>query len=332
MAIGPTHGAGLDGPKKTVVAAIIVPGPKPSGDQETRPVGTMTGALLTWSDGLLAHGVTHGAMESTGAYWTPGFNLRESDFQGLLVHAAPIKAGPGRQTDVHEAAWSADRLPHGLLKASLVPPVGQRARRDLTRQRSPVVRQRASRVNRVQKVRERANIKLARVATDGLGRSGRALVEALMAGQASPTARAELAKGRLRETREPLTKALEGRVHAHPRCVLTERLGQIDRLDETIARVDAPIEAYWAPVEEALGLRETIPGVARQTAEIMVAEMGTAMSRVPTADHRAAWAGVAPGNHDSAGKRRSSQTRKGNRPLGVALNQAAPAAARPKHP
>jgi transposase len=331
MEIVHTHYAGLDVQKKTVVAAIIVPGPKPSGYQETRTFGTMTVDLLTLSDWLRAHGVTHVAMESTGESWKPVFNLLESDFQVLLVNAAHIKAVPGRKTDVNDAEWIADLLKHGLLKASFVPPLGQRELRDLTRHRSTFVRERASLVNRVQKVLESANIKLASVATDVLGISGRAMLEALMAGQASPTEMAELAKGRLREKREPLAKALEGRGHAHHRFVLTELLCQIDSLDETIARFDAQIEAYCAPFEEAVVWLDTIPGVARQTAEIMVAEMGTDMSRFPTADHLAAWAGVAPGNHESAGKRRSSQTRKGNRPLGVALNQAAHAAARTKH-
>ena len=252
MEIVHTHGAGLDVHKKTVVAAIIVPGPKPSGYQATRTFGTMTVDLLTLSDWLLAHGITHVAMESTGEYWKPVFNLLESDFQVLLVNAAHIKAVPGRKTDVNDAEWIADLLKHGLLKASFVPPLGQRERRDLTRHRSNFVRERVNLANRVQKVLESANIKLASVATDVLGVSGRAMVAALMAGQASPTEMAELAKGRLRETREPLAKALEGRVQGHHRFVLTELLCQIDNLDETIARFDAQIEAYCAPDEEAV--------------------------------------------------------------------------------
>jgi transposase len=182
----------------------------------------------------------------------------------------------------------------------------------------------------VQKVLESANIKLASVATDVLGVSGRAMLEALIAGQASPPEMAALAKGRLREKRESLAKALEGRVQAHHRFVLTELLCQIDSLEETIARFDAQIEAYCAPFAEAVVLLDTIPGVARQTAEIIVAEIGTDMSRFPTADHLAAWAGVAPGNYESAGKRASGKTRQGNKALGVALNQAAHAAARTK--
>jgi transposase len=179
MEIVHTHGAGLDVHKKTVVAAISVPGPKRSGDQETRTFGTMTAALLALSDRLTAHGVTQVARARTGEYWQPGFNLLESDFHGLWVNAAHIKAVPGRKTDVNEAQWIADLLNHGLLKASFVPPLGQRERRELTRHRSHFVRERASVVNRVQKVLESANIKLASVATDVLGVSGRALLEAL---------------------------------------------------------------------------------------------------------------------------------------------------------
>jgi transposase len=331
MEIVHTHCAGLDVHKKTVVAAIIVPGPKRGGYQETRTFGTMTVDLLALSDWLLAHGVTHVAMESTGEYWKPVFNMLESDFHVLLVNAAHIKAVPGRKTDVNDAEWIADLLRHGLLKASFVPPLGQRELRELTRHRSNFVRERVNLVNRVQKVLESANIKLASVATDILGVSGRAMLEALMMGQASPAEMAELAKGRLRQKRTQLTDALEGRVQAHHRFILTELLCQIDNLDETIARFDAQVAAYCAPFEEAVGLLDTIPGVARQTAEIMVAEIGTDMGRFPTADHLAAWAGVAPGNHESAGKHRSGQTRKGNKPLGVALNQAAHAASRTKH-
>jgi transposase len=235
-----------------VVAAIIMPGPKPSGYQETRTFGTMTVDLLTLSDWLLAHGVTYVAMESTGEYWKPVFNMLESDFQVLLVNAAHIKAVPGRKTDVNDAEWIADLLNHGRLKASFVPPLGQRELRDLTRHRSTFVRERVHLANRVQKVLESANIKLARVATDVLGVSGWAMLEALMAGQASPAAMAELANGRLREKREPLAQALEGRVPGHHRFVLTELWCQIDNLDETIARFDAQIEAYCAPYEEAV--------------------------------------------------------------------------------
>jgi len=202
--------------------------------------------------------------------------------------------------------------------------------RDLVRYRTSFVRERATLVNRVQKLLEGANIKLASVVTDIMGASGRAMLEALVGGIASNEEMAELAKGSLRGKREELAKALEGRVKDHHRFVLTELLCQIDSLDETIARFDLEIEAYCRPFEEAVVLLDTIPGVARQTAEIIISEIGIDMSRFPTADHLASWAGVAPGNNESGGKRRSGKTRKGNQHLRTALSQAANAAARTK--
>ena len=281
------------------------------------------GDLLALSDWLLSHGVTHVAMESTGEYWKPVYNILENNFEVLLVNAQHIKAVPGRKTDVNDAEWIADLLRHGLLRASFVPPLGQRELRELTRYRSTFVRERATLVNRVQKVLESANIKLASVATDVMGVSGRAMLAALMEGQATPEDMADLAKGRLREKRAELAKALDGRVKPHHRFVLTELLCQIDNLDETIARFDEQIEAYCRPFEEAVTLLDTIPGVARETAEVIVAEIGMDMSRFPSADHLAAWAGVAPGNNESAGKRRSGKTRKGNN-LGRRLDPGRP--------
>jgi len=325
-----THAAGLDVHKKTVVAAIIVPAPGGGWHREQRTFGTMTADLLALSDWLLGHGVTHVAMESTGEYWKPVFNILEDNVEVLLVNAQHVKAVPGRKTDVTDAEWLAELLKHGLLRASFIPPKGQRELRELTRYRSTFVRERATLVNRVQKVLESANVKLASVASDVLGVSGRAMLEALIAGQASPTEMAELAQGRLREKRDQLAQALAGRVQPHHRFVLTELLCQIDSLDETIARFDTQIETYCAPFAEAVTLVDTIPGVGQAIAEIIVAEIGTDMSRFPTADHRAAWAGVAPGNNESGGKRRSGKTRKGNRALRTALVQAAQAAARTK--
>jgi transposase len=218
-----------------------------------------------------------------------------------------------------------------LLKASFVPPLGQRELRDLTRARSTFVRTRATLVNRVHKVLEGANIKLGSVASDVMGVSGRAMLAAIVQGQSSPAEMAELARGRMRNQRDLLSKALEGRVQAHHRFVLSELLAQIDSLDETIERFNEQIEAYCRPFEEAVVLLDTIPGVGRETAEVIVAEIGTDMSRFPTAGHLASWAGVAPGNHESAGKRHSGKTTKGNKALGCALNQAAHAAAGTKH-
>jgi transposase len=326
MEIVHTYCAGLDVHKKTVVAAIIVQGKK-----ETRTFETMTSDLLALSDWLTSEGVTHVAMESTGEYWKPVYNILENNFEVLLVNAQHIKSVPGRKTDIKDAEWIADLLRHGLLKASFIPPVGQRELRELTRYRTTFVQEKATLINRIQKVLESANIKLASVASNVVGVSGRAMLAAIIEGKATPTEMADLSKGRLREKRDALIKALEGQVKSHHRFVLTELLCQVDSLDETIARFDQQIEEYCRPFEEMVTLLDTIPGVARQTAEIIVSEIGVDMSRFESADHLAAWAGVAPGNNESAGKRLSGKTRRGNKALGVALNQAAHAAAHMKN-
>lgn len=319
--------AGLDVHKKTVVAAIIVPGEQGGLRKEVRTFGTMTSDLLALSDWLMDCEVSQVAMESTGEYWKPVFNILEHNFEVLLVNAQHIKVVPGRKTDIKDSEWIAELLRHGLLRASFVPPLGQRELRDLTRARSTFVRTRATLVNRVHKVLEGANIKLGSVASDVMGVSGRAMLAALVEGQSSPVEMAELARGRMRDKRDLLAKALEGRMQAHQRFVLGQLLAQIDSLDETIDRFNEQIETYCRPFEEAVTLLDTIPGVGRETAEVIVSEIGTDMSRFPTADHLASWAGVAPGNNESAGKRRSGKTRKGNKVLCAALNQAAHAAA-----
>lgn len=326
-----THCAGLDVHKKVVVAAIIVPDGASGLIRETRSFGTMTANLLGLSDWLTSHGVTHVAMESTGEYWKPLFNILEEDFEIILVNAQHISKVPGRKTDISDAEWIADLLRHGLLAASFIPPVGQRELRELTRYRSTFVKERATLVNRVQKVLEGANIKLASVASNVVGVSGRAMLEALIAGIDTPEQMAELSRGSMRSKRTELSLALEGRIKPHHRFVLTELLQQIDSLDKTIARFDQEIEEYCRPFEEAVVLLDTIPGIARETAEIIVSEIGTDMSRFPTANHLASWAGVAPGNNESAGKHRSGRTTKGNKNLGVALVQAAHSAAHTKN-
>lgn len=322
--------AGLDVHKKTVVACVITPSESSGWQRAVRTFGTMTVDLLALSDWLGGWGCTHVAMESTGEYWRPVFNILEGNFEVLLVNAQHIKAVPGRKTDVRDAEWIAELLQHGLLRASFIPPVAQRDLRDLTRHRSNFIRERATLVNRVQKVLEGANIKLGSVASNVLGVSGRAMLDAIVVGETDPGVLAELAQGRLREKREQLSQALTGRVKPHHRFVLTELLCQIDSLDETIARFDNEIEAYCAPFEMAVVLLDTIPGVGRETAEVIVAEMGTDMTHFPSADHLASWAGLAPGNHESAGKRLSAKTRKGNRTLCTALVQAAHSAAHTK--
>jgi transposase len=327
------HGrcAGLDVHKKLVVAAIIIDNDGKETYRETRSFGTMTGELLSLSDWLISWGVTHVAMESTGEYWKPIYNILENNFELLLVNAQHLKAVPGRKTDVKDAEWIADLLRHGLVSASFVPPPGQRELRELTRYRSAFVRERSTLVNRVQKLLERANIKLASVATNVMGVSGRAILAALVEGNASPEEMAELSRGRLRDKRAALEQALTGRFQAHHRFVLTELLGQIVGLDETIERFDQQIEEYCRPFEASVQLLDTIPGVARNTAEIIVSEIGTDMSRFPTANHLAAWAGVAPGNNESAGKQHSGRTRQGNKTLKVALTQVAHAASRTRN-
>jgi transposase len=330
MEIVHAHCAGLDVHKKTVVAATMISRSDGNVYKEVRTFGTMTADLLELSDWLSMHGVSHVAMESTAEYWKPVFNILEDGFQVLLVNAQHVARVEGRKTDVKDAEWLAELLRYGLLKPSFIPPVGQRDLRELTRYRTTFVRERATLINRVQKLLESANIKLASVATDVMGVSGRAMLDAILEGTASANEMADLAKGRLREKRPALIKALHGRVKPHHRFVLAELLCQIDGLDETITRFDEQIQAYCAPFEEAVVRWDGIPGVSRCSAEIIVSEVGVDMDRFPTAGHCAAWAGVAPGNNESAGKRRSGRSRPGNKALRSVLIQAAHAAAHTK--
>lgn len=331
MEILHTHCAGLDVHKKVVVATMIVSDEHRQLTKETRSFETMTGELLALSDWLTQNGITHVAMESTGEYWKPIYNILEENFELLLANAQHIKAVPGRKTDVKDSEWIADLLRHGLLKASFIPPKGQRELRELTRFRTTFVKERATLINRLQKALEGANIKLASVVTNIEGVSGRAILDAIIEGNVSPEAMADLAKGRLRTKRDALEQALVGRVQAHHRFILQELLCQIDSIDETIARFDTQIQDYCRPYEDAIERLDTIPGVARETAEVIVSEIGINMSRFPTANHLASWAGVAPGNHESAGKRLSGRTTKGNQALVVALTQAAWAASHTKN-
>lgn len=325
-----THCAGLDVHKKTVVASRIYPNAAGERIQETQTFATMTQDLLKLSDWLQQAGIVQVAMESTGEYWKPVYNILEENFTLLLVNARHIKMVPGRKTDVKDAAWIAQLLEHGLLTASFVPPPAQRQLRDLTRHRANFIRERATLCNRVQKTLESMNIKLGCVATDVMGVSGRAILTELVAGQTDAATLSELAKGRLREKREQLEAALTGRVQLHQRFILGELLCQIDSLDESIARFNQQIETHCVPFAEAVAHLDTIPGVAQATAEVIVAEIGTDMSRFPTSGHLCAWAGIAPGNHQSGGKRLSGRIRDGNRALRSALVQAAWAAVRTK--
>ena len=332
---------GLDIHKKTVGACLIVPGPLGRSAKEIRTFGTMTEDLLKLSDWLTANRVTHVAMESTGVYWKPIWNLLEGNFELLLANAQHIKAVPGRKTDVKDCEWIADLLPrgvggptysahHGLLKGSFVPDLPQRELRELTRYRTSLVRERTSEVNRLQKTLEGANIKLSSVATNTMGKSGRQILEEMLRGSSDAKTLAQLAKGRLREKIGELERALEGCFGAHQRFLVAQQLAHIDFLDDTIEQVSAQVQERMRPFDEELSRLDAVPGVGRRTAEVLVAEIGIEMARFPTPAHLASWAGMCPGNNESAGKRKTARTRKGSPWLRSALVEAAHAAARTK--
>jgi transposase len=321
---------GLDVHKQTVVACVIVPGPRGRPRKETRTFGTMTPDVLRLAEWLTEHGVTHVALESTGVYWQPIWNLLEGSFTLLLVNARHVKAVPGRKTDVRDCEWLAELLRHGLLKPSFVPERPQRELRELTRYRTSLIRERSAEANRLQKTLEGANIKLASVASDVLGVSGREMLTALVGGTTDPALLADLARGRLREKLPHLERALSGHFGAHQRFLVAQQLAHLDYLDEAIARLDGEIAERLRPFEDQLARLDTIPGVGRRTAEILLAEIGVDMGRFPTAAHLASWAGMCPGNNESAGKRKTGKTRKGNAWLRAALVEAAHAASRTK--
>ncbi len=321
---------GLDIHKKMIVACLSVPGPNRKRQKQTRTFGTMTADLLQLSDWLASNGVTHVAMESTGVYWKPIYNILEGNFAVLLVNAQHIKAVPGRKTDVKDCEWIADFLQHGLLKGSFVPERPQRELRELTRYRASLVRERTAEVNRLQKTLEGANIKLASVASNVVGKSARQMLERLVEGSTDEKDMAQLAKGRLREKIPQLERALVGRFGAHQRFLVAQQLAHIDFLDESIERLSEEVAERVRPFAEATERLMTISGVSRRIAETLAAEIGIDMSRFPTDRHISSWAGMAPGNDESAGKRKSAKTRKGSPWLGSALVEAAQAAGRTK--
>jgi transposase len=347
-----------------VMACRVTPDPteaQADGVMELKEFGAMTVDLLALSDWLAAAGVTHVAIESTGEYWKPLYNILEGDFTVFLVNAAHVKQVPGRKTDKADARWLAKLMRYGLLRASFIPPLAQRDLRDLTRYRTKLVQEHSREVNRVQGVLERANIKLASVATDIMGVSARAILAALVEGRADPATMAELAKRRMRSKIPLLEQALTGLVRDHHRQLLAMQLAHIDFLDEQIEALSAEItrrlaalsadassvespgamgEASSAATPEAadtsmtfaraVTLLDTIPGVNQRGGELLVAEWGIDMGRFGTAARLAAWSGVAPGNDESAGKQRSGKTRQGNQALRTGLTQLAHAAARTK--
>jgi transposase len=299
---------GLDIHKRSVVACVLAP----SGRQ-TRTFGTTTDQVLALADWLVAEGVTHVAMESTGVYWRPIYNVLEGTELVLLVaNAQHIKAVPGRKTDVKDAEWIADLLRHGLLKASFVPDRPQRELRDLVRYRTALIRNRAQIANRLEKTLEAANIKLGAVATDLLGKSGRAMLAALAAGEDDPAALAKLARGRLQRKDAELRTALQGVVGPHQRLVLQSHLRHLAFLDEEIERLSAEVTERLQPHRDALERLDTIPGVGPRVAEALLAEIGPDLARFPSAAHLASWARVCPGMEESAGKRRSGRIGPGN--------------------
>jgi len=359
--------AGIDVHKKTAVVCCRTTTADGTVTTETRTFSTMTADLLLLSDWLTSLSITHVAMESTGEFWKPLYNLLEANFTILVVNAHHMHNVPGRKTDVKDAEWIVDLLAHGLLRGSFIPPEPQRDLRDLTRQRTILVRERAEVVQRLQKVLEWANLKLASVATDVVGRSARAMLEAIVDGQSDVTALAELARGRMRSKRVDLERALAGRVRDHHRFLIAKHLIHIDFLDEQLADFDAQITAHIqvqpplppappsegtpldatlpasdaptpaAPAsdvpltwEEAITIWDGIPGIGRRVAEQLVAELGVDMGQFPSAAHAASWAKLAPGNNVSAGKRYSSTIGKGNQWLRSTLIQAAYAAVKVK--
>jgi transposase len=322
---------GLDVHKKVVAACALTPGAAGQPRKELRTFGTMTEDLERLADWLAERGVSAVVLESTGSYWKPVWNiLQERRFVLVLANAQHVRHVPGRKTDVKDAEWLAELLRHGLIRGSFVPDRAQRELRELTRYRTSLVEERTAAVNRLQKVLEGANVKLASVATDVMGVSARAMLAELVAGSADASALAELAVGQLRAKIGALQRALTGRMGDHQRFLLAQQLAHVDVLDEQIARLDAEVAERTRPVEAAIARLDTIPGVSRRVAEILVAEIGTDLARFPTAGHLASWAGMCPGNHESASKRQTGKTRKGSPALRRALVQAAHAAGRTK--
>lgn len=365
MQIVHTQCAGIDVHKKTVVVCCRIVSPDGTATTPIRTFSTMTAGLLALVDWLLALGITHIAMERTGAFWKPVYNLLEGSFTVLVVNAQHIKPVPGRKTDVKDAEGIAELLAHGLLRPSFVPPAPQRALRDLTRQRTHLVQARAQVVNQMQKVLAWANLKLTSVVTDVRGVAARALLEALVAGQTDVTVLAELAQGRLRAKRQELEQALRGRLQPHHACMIAQHLAHLDFLEEQIAAFAAQIETMIQaaglpptdpgarehpatespaaadtppsrPREEASAwaaaraICDAVPGIGQHVAETILAELGTDRGRFPSAAHAASWAGRAPGQHESAGKRRAVRIGKGNHYLKRGLIQAAWAAIKGK--
>jgi transposase len=323
--------AGIDVHKRTVVAAVrLAEGGKVIS--EVRTFAATTTGLLALSDWLCENSCTHVAMEATGVYWKPVWHvLSDGELELVLANAAHVKNVPGRKTDVGDAAWLADLLAHGLIRASFVPDGQTQELRALLRTRKQLVREKTRHAQRIHKTLEDANIKLDAVLSNVLGKSGRAMLDAMVAGERDPVRLAALAHAGVKCPPDKLCEALHGRLTRHHRFLLQLHLGQIDALDAAVGTIDAEVEDSLAPFRTAVELVSTIDGVSRLGAQVIVSEIGTDMSRFPSAGHLLSWAGMCPRNDESAGKRRSRRLRKGSAWLKTTLVQCAWAAARKKH-
>src|SRR5262245_2078430 len=322
--------AGMDVHKKDVKVCLVTRDSEGQRQEDVRTFRTMTRDILAMRAWLQAQGCTIIAMESTGVYWKPIFNLLEGDCTVLLVNPSHIKQVPGRKTDVKDCRWIAELLEHGLLRGSVIPPIEMRDLRDLTRYRRQLVNTHSAEVNRLQKVLEDANITWASVATEVMGVSGRAILRALLAGVVSPEAFAELAKGRLRKKKPDLQAALRGRFRPHHTQLLTHILAHMEFLEERIAACEAQLEVLCRPCAEVLALLDTIPGVSQRTAQELIAAIGVEMAWFPSAKPLCSWAKRSPGNKESAGKRTSGRTGKGHKGLRALLVACAHAAGHTK--
>jgi transposase len=323
--------AGIDIGKKTMAVTVRTPGKGRARHKETRTFGTVTAQVLALRDWLVDQGVQVAAMEATSDYWKPVFYLLEDAVECWLLNAHHLKAVPGRKSDVKDSEWIAQLVEHGLVRPSFVPPPPIRALRDLTRYRKTIIEERTREAQRLEKVLEDAGIKLGSVASSVLGVSGRAMLRALIAGERDPAVLADLARATLRRKIPALREALLGRFGPHHAILVAEMLTRIDAADATCGRLSEQINELLTPFRHQLDLLMTIPGVARRTAEVIIAETGGDMTVFGTPHRLAAWAGLCPGNNESAGKHRPGHTRKGNKWLGSALVESAHAAGRTKH-
>jgi transposase len=323
--------AGLDVHQKTVVACIRIHGSGGRAQTEIRTFATHTAALVELSQWLTEHECTHVAMEATGVYWKPVWHILEGNFELVLANAKHVRNVPGRKSDVSDAAWLADLLAHGLIRSSFVPPQPIQELRDLTRTRKQLVRQRAQHVNRIHKVLEDANVKVGSLITDITGKSGRAVLNALIAGEHNPATLVELTSTRLKTPRPELVRALQGKVTSHHRFLLRMHLEQIDGVDRSLTQLDAQIEEQTRPFAEVVDRLQRIPGMSQIAARVVLAEIGPDMSHFPTASRLVSFAGLCPRMDESAGKKHSTRLRKGSNWLKGTLVSCAWAAARSKN-